>query len=164
MSARENSRQVEHHSRIHAISKTILISGIIFLVAFVPFVAENPDQVSNAYAPGPHLAAQSTTSESDMPTYIANASNPYSAFQYTGAGLSLQDVSGSGGGHEIYTYLQINSSKSSQISASGIVSKTTFSLPDPADNAYWYITNGASKNYGTVGADLNASGGNATLD
>ena len=163
VSSKRNSAKIDASTRIHKVSKAILISSIILLVAFVPFVAGNPEQVSNAYAPGPHLA-QITSSESDMPVYVANASNPYSSFQYTGAELSLQDVSGSGGGHEIYAYLEINSSTSNQISTSGIVRKSTFTLPASANNAYWYVTNGGAKNYGTVGADLSSNGQDATLD
>lgn len=135
------------------------------LVAIVPFIAWSPLSSSNAYAPGPLPDAHfRSISERGIPTFIASQSDPDDAFQYTGASVSLQYATGGGGGgHEIYTYLEINSSQSAQVPGNA-VGKSSFSLPVPADTFYWYSTNGGSVNYGTVGADVQVSAGVPTVD
>ncbi len=146
-----------------AICKALMISGIMMLVGITPFIIPSSEQISNAYAPGAHLGAESI-SESDMPTYVANASDPSSAFQYTGMALSLKYIAGSG--HEVYTYFHINSSETSQISMTNVVAESSFNLPAPTNNLYWYATNTNGKDYGIVGADMQISSqdGNPTLD
>lgn len=144
------------------LSKTVLATAIVVLIALVSFVALFPTQISNAYAPGPLPGVQNSVSETDIPVYIASASDPYSVFLYTGGSLSLQFASGIG--DEIYSYLHVNPTQTVSIPTGDVVSRTFFNVQSPSDNMYMYVANGGGRNYGTVGADIQTYGGPPTVD
>ena len=163
MSSLNKERNASSGVRRSKISKAFWVSGVMVLVILIPFIVQSP-QTANAFAPGARPAKQSSTAEGDMPTYVASASNPTQAYQFTGLGLAQKFVPGAG--HKIYTYFYINTAQTSQIPAGGIISELKFNVAQTTNNIYWFATNGQGKDFGTVGADIQISpdDGNPTLD
>jgi len=99
-----------------------------------------------------------------MPTYVAMASNPALAYQFTGMALTQKYVPGDG--HKVYTYWHVDTAQTSPIPMSNVVSELKFSLSTPTNNLYWFVMNNQGKDFGTVGADIqiSPSDGTPTLD
>jgi hypothetical protein len=90
-----------------------------------------------------------------MSTYVASASNPTVAYQFTALGLADKFVSGAG--HKIYTYFYVNTAQTSQIPMSGVTGELKFNVAQTTNNIYWYASSGNGKTFGTVGADIQIS-------
>jgi len=165
-------------------SRIIVISFIVVLMIFVPFMISSP-QFSYANAPGPlpvrnqssqnsggsnNFASSANIVSSNGAVYpyvvqqVALASNPNQVFQIMGGQIAERVVTGD---NKNYFYLFVNPSKTYSVNTTS-ESATAQVSGFNTNNIYWNVqsppgSSGGSMNFGTIGQDLDTGATSNTL-